>query len=362
VKKETKYVCLDTSFIESQNFLEGHKFRELGNLNRLGEIKVLISEIVYKEVVIRFKKNIGQANEIINSLKTKLGKDGKAIKNLSNSETYFKIPTIDAKKAVDEFKEKFDDFISYHQIEIIESKQLNIYDILDDYFLEKPPFHNEKKKHEFPDAIIIKTYETYLDSIGVTGNFFSKDKDILGYKSKSLNITDDDSGFIYSLIKSYQSKQEKKDILDQIEKLFQNSRESIEAQTRAIIEADLLHKYWPLNDDHEFEELLNPVIHKTLLGDYSIVFLNFLMARLETNIELEFEADICFKDYTKATFDKEKEEWSGIENQNKHIVFKNLIPIELTVENNPVAGRFYSDIRLEQVNTFKYINISKYVS
>jgi hypothetical protein len=55
MKKETKYVCLDTSFIESQNFLEGHKFRELGNLNRLGEIKLLISEIVYKEVVIRLQ-------------------------------------------------------------------------------------------------------------------------------------------------------------------------------------------------------------------------------------------------------------------------------------------------------------------
>ena len=98
MKTETKYVCLDTSFIESQNFLEGHKFRELGNLNRLGEIKLLISEIVYKEVIIRFRKNVSQANEIINSLKTKLNKDGKAIKNLLNSETYFKIPLIECKK------------------------------------------------------------------------------------------------------------------------------------------------------------------------------------------------------------------------------------------------------------------------
>jgi hypothetical protein len=228
--------------------------------------------------------------------------------------------------------------------------------------LEKPPFHKDKKKHEFPDAIIIRRYETYLDSIAATGNFFSKDKDILAYKSKCLDITDNDSGFIYSLIKSYQSKQEKKDILAQIENIFRNSREAIEAQARAIIEADLLHKYWPLNNDYEFEELLNPVIHKTMLGDYSVVFLNFLMARLETNIELEFEADICFKDYSKASFDKEKEEWSGIENRTKHVSFKKSIPIELTVENNPVAGRFYADIRLEPVNTLKYINISKYVS
>lgn len=83
MKKEIKYVCLDTSFIESQNFLEGHKFRELGNLSRIGEIKLLISEIVYKEVIIRFKKNINQTNEIIDAFKTKLSKDGKVIKNLS---------------------------------------------------------------------------------------------------------------------------------------------------------------------------------------------------------------------------------------------------------------------------------------
>jgi len=77
---------------------------------------------------------------------------------------------LNVKKAADEFKEKLDGFISYHQIEIIESKEINIYDVLDDYFLGKPPFHNEKKKHGFPDAIIIRTYESYLNEAEATKN------------------------------------------------------------------------------------------------------------------------------------------------------------------------------------------------
>lgn len=361
MKKETKYVCLDTSFIESQNFLEGHKFRELGNLNRLGEIKLLISEIVYKEVIIRFKKNILETNALISSFKTKLNKDGKAIKNLDNSENYFKIPSLDINKATDEFKEKLDGFITYHEIEIIESKEINIYEILDDYFLDKPPFHGEKKKHEFPDAIIIKTYENYLNSLNTKAYFFSKDKDILAYKSESLYIIENDSGLIYSLIKSYQARLEKKDILDQIEKLYQEHKEALECEAGAIIKDELETKYWPLNDDYEFEELLNPTINKISLGDYSIIFLNFTMARLESNIMLEFEADINFKDYSKATYDKELEEWRGIENKSKHISFKELIPVELTIDNNPAGGRHYADIKLASINTFKYINLSKYV-
>jgi hypothetical protein len=361
MKKETICVCLDTSFIEGQNFLEGHKLRELGNLSRVGEIKLVIAKIVLNEVKSRFKKNIKQINDSISAFKSKLNKEGKAIKNLDLSENYLKIPVIDARKAIDEFKEKLDGFISYNNIEVIDAPGINVNDILEDYFEEKPPFHNEKKKHEFPDAIIIKTYESYFQGIGIAGNFFSKDKDLLAYRSKSLNIVEDESQFIFSLIKAYQSRLEKQETLNQIEKLFKSQKEVLEKQAAATIESELTNRYWPLNNDFDFEEFTNLEILKSELGDYSIVFLNFTGARLESSLTLHFRATVKFNDFSMATYDKETEEWMGLQTRDKDILFNESIPVELTVDNNPVAGQFYSKIRLNTIDTLRYIQLSKYL-
>ena len=62
---ETNNISFDTSFIESQNFLHGSKLKELTRLAHNGTIKLFITDITYREILARFKKNLQTADEKI---------------------------------------------------------------------------------------------------------------------------------------------------------------------------------------------------------------------------------------------------------------------------------------------------------
>ncbi len=51
-------IALDTNFIESQNFLAGSKLKNITDLVSNNTAVIHITDIVYKEVISRFKKRI----------------------------------------------------------------------------------------------------------------------------------------------------------------------------------------------------------------------------------------------------------------------------------------------------------------
>ena len=61
---------------------------------------------------------------------------------------------------------QFDDYMEETDCEILDSKQVQVSELLDDYFNEVPPFEEKKaKKHEFPDAIIIKAIKAFFQQV-----------------------------------------------------------------------------------------------------------------------------------------------------------------------------------------------------
>ena len=68
--EQIRKFALDTSFIESQNFLAGRLLRNLGDMGRKNYVKIYITDIVYREVLSRFAKRLLEEKNKIGCTKT----------------------------------------------------------------------------------------------------------------------------------------------------------------------------------------------------------------------------------------------------------------------------------------------------
>ncbi len=150
------YVTLDTNIFVSNKYDFG-KNSTLGLLAKyvkLGKIKVVLSNIVIKEVE---KHIIDESNKICSSIR-KLRAD--ILKNVS--EEYIKQIGLDHKLEIlnkDTINEKsqteWNHYIKKVNPEILDNTNINLDEIITNYFNFKPPFEdNDKKRKEFPDAFI----------------------------------------------------------------------------------------------------------------------------------------------------------------------------------------------------------------
>ncbi|WP_431293398.1 hypothetical protein [Pedobacter sp. P26] len=68
--------ALDTSFIESQNFLGGKLLKNLADMGKEKHVKIYITDIVYREVLSRFAKRLLEEESKIITVKKRLPKFG----------------------------------------------------------------------------------------------------------------------------------------------------------------------------------------------------------------------------------------------------------------------------------------------
>lgn len=158
----TRLFALDTSFIESQNFLAGRLLRNLGDMGRKNYIKIYFTDIVYREVLSRFAKRLLEEENKIISVKKTIESQIRVLKNFEDYAAYFTLPELDTAKLTEQFKKDFDEWISYADIKILPTKGHTIEKVMNDYFEGNPPFSSGKKKSEFPDAFSFYALDQYF--------------------------------------------------------------------------------------------------------------------------------------------------------------------------------------------------------
>ncbi len=154
--------ALDTSFIESQNFLAGRLLRNLGDMGRKNYIKIYITDIIYREVLSRFEKRLLEEGNKIDSVKKTIESHIRVLKNFEDYAAYFTLPELDIAKLIDQFKKDFDEWISYADVKVLPTKRHTIEKVMNDYFEGNPPFGSAKKKSEFPDAFNFYALDQYF--------------------------------------------------------------------------------------------------------------------------------------------------------------------------------------------------------
>ena len=82
-------IVLDTSFIEGQNFLEGTVMNDLKYISRKHWAWLYMTDIVYREVLSRFRQRVTTEIEKTKNLHNQIENSLKVIKNIAIHKPYF---------------------------------------------------------------------------------------------------------------------------------------------------------------------------------------------------------------------------------------------------------------------------------
>lgn len=167
--KQTINVTFDTSIFDSNqlDLSDGSSFSQLQKYSERGRVRVFLSNIVLKEME-------NHCIEYADRICSKIRKTRDAIlkgefENISNnksshqiSEGFIKaiqlsyILDIPKKASAEELAINYlRNYIDSLHIKLLNSKKVDIDNIFSSYFHKEPPFEDsEKKKYEFPDAVI----------------------------------------------------------------------------------------------------------------------------------------------------------------------------------------------------------------
>ncbi len=335
-------ITIDTNIFDSMKYdlSADSKLQVLLKQVKDGKVKVVLSDIVLKEakahlekcsksLYSQIRKNRNQLLEIANE-------------NLINTvglEDYIEIP--DKMKIVDSANEKFNQYISDLNAEILEISMVDINEIVEDYFEIRAPFQNgEKKRKEFPDAFIVNQIKQRFPD------------------EKSLIILSNDTGFIngcrryhnYKVINSLD------DLLKQMSKQDEQYELAINAlkNLRDIInesitdyvkrEEDISVAGQTIDKDgivegHEYSETylhnISNVSHKLHIIDD----IEDDVALITLQCKADIEMDCYYEDTDNAPWDSDTKEYAYVETVH---LFEKYSPrfgcrIKINLKNNEVT-------------------------
>lgn len=266
--------------MESENFFIGTKLHNIADYSKKGVINLYFTDLSILETKDRIRKNLENCRTAFLSYKNSFNtKDTWIVKNLS---LYKKVefPVIDMKVHYKELVEKFQKFIEIYKIGSIPSENVSILEVFNTYYNNEPPFSKKDKKHEFPDAFILKSIEAWCKKKKTKIYVISKDSDFWEYKSENIIIEKDLSQVLDNISKYYNSTLQNQ-VIKRIEEIIELSKEELVENITPILKERVLI----LNETKS--EILYK-IKKVELKDYKILQIQ----KPKSDIELKYDISI----------------------------------------------------------------------
>ena len=331
------YVTIDTNIFDST----GYDLGQEGVLGRLhsyvqsGKIKIVLSNIVIREL----QKHIQKKAEEIGSSYNKLHKDISSNKLYSDNfvtsiEMGYLLEKVNRNILADKARKYLDTFIEKLNVEIMDSSQVNVDEIFDDYFAYAAPFEdNEKKRKEFPDAFIaaqIRNRFSNKDLVAVVSN----DKGFRNACNKSGNMMFFESlGQLYNRI----SKEEKtyteaisaiNGIVEQIEREI----EGVIVENESITVAGLSYDKDGTVEGYDYDETsLNHISNiRVRIHTIDEIQDNQVFATLLCTAEIQMSC--YFEDYNNAAWDSDTDSYLFVE--TRHMLEEHNAKFAIGIEMN----------------------------
>ncbi|MCF2874788.1 MULTISPECIES: PIN domain-containing protein [unclassified Tenacibaculum] len=343
-------IFIDTSIFESNNFLESKRIKEVYKLAERGDIKIVLPELTYDEIVNRIFKNILEA-----SLKfKKYRNDTRTLRNVDSLSDKFE--PFDNEEVQKEFVEKLKSQFDKSNIEIVDYPTLNIKDIFRSYFEKRFPFGSGGKKSEFPDAFALKSIELWAEENNVKVLAFSKDKDMLNYSSTHLEIIEDFELWLSDKIKEIEGKYHQKR-LDEIEDFIKNKSNGIQQDVANWVndQLDDYTKYYEYSNYLEVHDL-SIVEVKTDIEDYNITNVSEDYISVELKMYVNYKVEIIIDDEDYMIKDYDTKEWLFMDTKPLLIDEIRYIDIEIVFETEPDDETIYEP-EIETFNNGKNLNV-----
>ncbi|WP_316800202.1 PIN domain-containing protein [Pedobacter frigidisoli] len=315
-KVTIKNIALDTSFIEGQNFLAGNILYNIADLGKKGIANIYITDIVYREVLARFSTRILEENNKINSVRKTIHGSLRVLKNFADYKEYFTLPEINLETIRQDFKGRFDKWIDEANVIIIDTEDMAIGRIFNDYFENNPPFGSGEKKHEFPDAFSFLALGDHFKKFDMKCYFVSHDKDFDKIKNPHIIPVKDITDKIDILLRLEQ--EQLADILKLIDNAFIKEKVKLQKEASELINSFLENS---VSNRGGINGMEIDVVEKIDLSDvefteYNITFIGKDSARIECLGNFAYEIIIAVEDNTEAFYDKEDDIYFGTKHRS----------------------------------------------
>lgn len=333
-------VVIDTNiFITSKFDLSAN-----GNLSILKEyvekglINVYLSNIVYKETLKHIKLEVDKYIEPLN----KIYKDSQNDRHISvDTLQRIGLPTtkLNKKEYEDKAIEYFDTYLKSLNFSILTSDNVNIDNIIEDYFSNKPPFEDKNdKKSEFPDAIIAEQVKQYFG------------------KTDNLAIVTNDKGLAKALGDNYKVYSELNTLLDEINRnentyeacinLVNELKPEIEDEIYQMIDNNLIKiSVAGLSQDrggvyygYDYDETEVRECKIKSISTFTInnITEDYFVAKIKCKVQ--FEMNCYYSDYDNAPYDYENKEYFDV--PRYYVEEKHIANFPLTIEISPKTKGF----------------------
>jgi len=295
---KTRHAFLDTQVFRSKNFSFSNKTLErLVELSKQRKIHLYVTDITTREVRSQIEELLDNARPHVNKLK-----DESAllwnVKEFEGAFKKFKANTIAA-----ELFEEFEEFCKKGGVKVISAKRASVADVFTQYFSRKAPFGDGKKKSEFPDAFTFSALDRYCESKRIKCYVISGDGDFRKACERKRRV------FHLERIEEFIDLVVKKDeaLSALAEEVFTAKRAEIIGQ----IKTNVTDGGFFLGDaDGDVNDVK---ITEIELSEPYLIDVDDDYASFQVFAQIEYEADVSYKDTDHGTWDHEDNRWLLIE-------------------------------------------------
>ena len=342
---------IDTSVFIKENFTASRSFQQLLELAAKNEINLIITDIVYGEVLSNQAKQLEEALPIMKKTYNIRNKEGRVLRCYEDLEALFVYPDLDKGKLIAQFRKAFDEKIEKAHIDIISSKDTKVDYIFDRYFTKVPPF-SEKKKDEFPDAFSLKTIIEHVKSRRIK-NFciVAGDSDLLIKEVRKFSCFKE----VSELINEHISRKKKHtETLALIARIYKEKIEELcyfKDEIFSLFEAYVYSGKYNPDSFKEIESIDDIKIPKVKFAkDYNVIEINDRSAIIETTVEIYYQIEFTYNDYEGAYYEKEEDEWYFLEQETDVVDEYKTFPVTIEIDYAPPAGSEFGDAEIIDID------------
>lgn len=322
---KTRNIYIDTEAFVASNYFQSENLKRLSEFAKAGVVKLFITEITKREIIDNAASSLAEAVHEINEFKKKIaGK--RVLKNIAHFKTYLDLPKLELNTQFAQIAEDLDKFILDSGIEVIPYDTADLNEVVSNYFSQAKPFGPGKKKHEFPDAIVISSLKHWCSKSGEKMYLISGDNDMKGLGISSL-LSIESLKEMLNLINKQNSADEVAR-MQLIDRAFEQFKETIIKEIRLKFEENLIDE---LGFDISVEDV---EVEEITLFPYSIV--EDRVGEGETTIQLDydvhFSATVIYQDYSFGFYDKEDDKYFGARSSRKRISTGSTQTAEIVIE------------------------------
>ncbi|HCK0649293.1 TPA: DUF4935 domain-containing protein, partial [Escherichia coli] len=170
---KTNKVFIDTqTYVKAGLHFEGVAFKAFHELCAKGDLVLITTTVVEREVKGKIEESIKDALQAINTVQRK----ARLLNSIDNGPLHGFFQQFNEHEIHEAAQKVFDDFLKGCHAKLATIEVIDLNEVLDKYFGKEPPFGQNKKKSEFPDAITLAAVERFVNDEDVY--IISEDSDL----------------------------------------------------------------------------------------------------------------------------------------------------------------------------------------